>query len=156
MLSDRAYYCRMCGAEFIPDDDFCPRCGVQGRTGMTDPVEVSTKDVVRSVFMAFIALTLTSTVSWYPIQRLITRGWSAIHDDDLIASGLWNFYILGLPALFIVRGWYTRVRRGEFNHAWIWRGYWFVQLMVLLPFVIIGGCLAVIWIAASVMNTLSR
>ncbi len=156
MPSGRAHYCRMCEAEMVPDDNYCPHCGTYGKTSKTDPVEVSAKDVVRSVFMAFVALVLTAMVSWRPIQRLLIGGWNRDRADALIAAGFWNFYILGLPVVFIARGWYTRVRRGEFNHAWIWRDYWFVQLIVLSPFIALPIPFMVIWIISSMMIVLLR
>ncbi len=149
-----AQCCPVCAEEFFPDSRFCSHCGTVVRAD-DDPIEVRTKDVVLSVIMAVAALTVTLPVNLSMLNLAWNWGWSQTGPAELLLVGIWNGLFVGLPLLFLARRWYTRVRRGEFNYAWVWRDYWFLQLCALSPFIILGLCFGFIWFMSWLMVRLS-
>ncbi len=139
-------HCWMCESPLPRDAHFCERCGFHIQTVRQGPVEVQTRDVVLSVIMAVVALAATLVPS-YPFASAFF--FSQMHSHDIpqvVVIGIWNVLILGCPILFLIRRWYTRVQRGDFNHAWVWRDYWFLQAMALAPVWFFGGVFAVVWL----------
>ncbi|MDP1798068.1 MAG: hypothetical protein Q8K78_11325 [Planctomycetaceae bacterium] len=138
--------CRMCETPLAGDAVFCERCGYQTRTDSIDPLEVCTKDVFLSVIMAGVALSAT-LLPTYPIARAAySSGINPATIAQLIVIGMWNVLVLGCPILFVFRRWYTRVRKGEFNHAWVWRDYWFLQAVALTPVWLFAGIFGLSWL----------
>lgn len=154
MESLSTHGCPLCARDLEPDRRFCPHCGTVLRPH-DDPVEVRTKDVVLSVIMAVAALAVTLPVNWSMMRQAWNWGWSQTEPAELLLVSIWNGLFLGLPLLFLARRWYTRVRRGEFHPAWVWRDYWFLQLCALSPFIILGMCFGYIWFVCWLMVQLS-
>jgi len=138
--------CRMCESALPRDAHFCERCGFQVQRGPSDPVDVRTRDVVLSVIMACMALAATLIPTYPFASAAFLSGINPRAVPELIVIGMWNVLVLGCPILFVFRRWYTRVRRGEFHHAWVWRDYWFLQAMALTPVWFFAAVFGVAWL----------
>lgn len=126
-------HCRMCETVLPPAAQKCPRCGMPVRRVQSDPTEVRTHDVILSVLMAVMAILGTVPMTYPVLKRLGTLALSPDMAIELVLAGIWNGVILGIPVVQMARRWYTRVRKGNFHHAWVFRDYWFLQAMALSP-----------------------
>lgn len=140
-------HCWMCESPLPRDAHFCERCGFHIQTIRQGPVEVRTRDVVLSVIMAAVALAATLIPSYPFVTAMVFQQVSPVDYSHVCVIGIWNFLILGCPIMFLLRRWYMRVQRGEFNHAWVWRDYWFLQALALTPVWFFGGAYAIAWLA---------
>ncbi len=133
MQPDSSHRCWGCDAALESDVIFCPHCGLQVRTTDPEPTEVRTYDVVLSVIMAVVALSVTLPLMIPLFERVLIARFRNDVIGSMILIGLWNGYVLGLPLLVVTRRWYLRVRQGQLNHAWVWHDYWYLQARVLWP-----------------------
>lgn len=133
-LSDEnVAHCRMCETAIPEAAQKCPRCGMPIRQPISDPTEVRTEDVVLSVIMAVMAIFGTVPMTYPVLRALATTGTTSALGAEIVVVGIWNGIILGIPIVLLVRRWFVRIRKGNFDHAWIWRDYWFLQAMALSP-----------------------
>lgn len=139
------YHCRMCATELLPDDDFCPKCGVQGMSVASRSSEPRTRDIVLSVVFGGIALGSSILFTWPAIVAGLA-GFSPdyIWGTSLIAA-LYNGLVIGFPLAVITWRWYSLAGQPGVEHHWIWHTYWRLQLMIfalLILAVLLGSICA--------------
>jgi hypothetical protein len=135
--SDR---CRLCETALPADAVKCPRCGLPVRRLTFDSPQVHPSDVLLSVIMAMVAVGLTLPFTISAISMMIMMGTLASSMGDLFLLVCWNGVIIGPPIVIIARRCITRVRKGHFERAWMWRDYWWLQFLSFSP--VLGGILA--------------
>lgn len=145
--------CRLCDAVLTTEATTCPKCGLLVRRRTSAPVEVRPLDVALSIVMAIVAAVLTEPITCSVTAGLILSGNFRGLGDDLLLIVCWNCVIVGLPVVILIRRWIWRVRRGDFERAWMWRDYWWFQLLAFSP--VIGGLFA-LWLFSGMMDFVLR
>ncbi len=123
----------MCETALPPAAVKCPRCGMLIRTAPSDTTEVHARDVVLAVIMAVIAIVGTVPMTYPMLKAIATSQATSTIGVEIVLVGIWNGIILGIPVVQLARRWYLRVRKGDFDHGWVWRDYWRLQVMALSP-----------------------
>lgn len=146
-LTDRAVTsvddrCRLCDAVLAAEATVCPKCRlpVRRRTACTGPARPI--DVTLSMIMALIALMTTLPPTALAVANAAMSGNWQDYLGRLFGLACWNGIIIGSPIVILARRWVTRVRREDFERAWMWRDYWWLQLMAFSP---IFGALLALW-----------
>ncbi len=132
--------CRLCETPLPVDAKACPRCGLPVRHRGTEPVVVHPWDIWFTVIMAVAAGTVTFPLTCSAVVTWIQAGWTGTNFGGLIGVAVWNSFILGVPLVILARRWMTRVRRGDFDRGWMWRDYWWFQMLAFSP--VVGGMIA--------------
>ncbi|HET6425827.1 MAG TPA: hypothetical protein VFG20_19205 [Planctomycetaceae bacterium] len=151
--ADETPRCRLCDAVLATEAMAGPKCGLPVRRRSRDPVDVRPMDVALSIVMAIIAAVLTVPITCSVTASLILSGNFRGLGDDLLLIVCWNCVIVGLPVVILIRRWIWRVRRGDFERAWMWRDYWWFQLLAFSP--VIGGLFA-LWLFSGIMDFVLR
>lgn len=88
-------------------------------------------DVLLTVFTTALSV---GVVVWISYLMLIDHfGGVRASIPWIVANGVLNSYVLGIPVMVLLHQWYTRIRRGEFLHTWLWRECWRWQALTLSP-----------------------
>lgn len=137
---DQVDHCRLCDTPLAADAKVCPRCGLSVLRMTRGAVEARPVDVLLAVMMAVAAGAVTFPLTYSAAMTLLRAGWAGTDFRGLFGVALWNSFVFGVPLVILARRWITRLRRGDFDRGWMWRDYWWFQLLAFSP--IAGGMIA--------------
>lgn len=133
--------CRLCETVIAADATICPKCGLPARRPPFENHEARPIDVALSILMALIAAVLTVPVTVSATAMAISSG-RLFDFGNLLPVTCWNCVIIGMPVAILIRRWMWRVQRGDFDRGWMWRDYWWFQLLAFSP--VVGGFIALL------------
>lgn len=133
--------CRLCETVIAEDASVCPKCGLPAHRPRFESHEARPIDVALSILMALIAAVLTVPITASATAMAVSSG-RLVDFGNLVPITCWNCVIIGMPVAVLIRRWMARVQRGDFDRSWMWRDYWWFQLLAFSP--VLGGVLALL------------
>lgn len=133
--------CRLCETVLTEAVTVCPKCGLPVRRSPFETPEARPIDVALSILMALIAAVLTVPITASATAVAVSTG-RLFDFGNLLPVTCWNCMIVGMPIAILIRRWMARVQRGDFDRSWMWRDYWWFQLLAFSP--VVGGFIALL------------